>query len=200
MKKVNLSLVLIFALLILSCTGKHNKNQISEEQEKIFLYKGNKITTVAFRALSSNLKQALNTHGVSEAIKHCSLKADPLIDSLSREYKVKIKRTSLFIRNPENIPNTEELEILESYNIKFETNKELKARLEIHEDGTIAYYKPITIFTPLCLICHGKLVSNVLDENYKVIKEIYPNDKAIGYELGDFRGIWSINFDTEEEK
>lgn len=185
---------------MLSCTVKHNKNQISEEQEKIFLYKGNKITTLAFGALSSNLKQALNAQGISGAIKYCSLKADPLIDSLSREYNVKIKRTSLFLRNQENKPNKEELEILESYNIAFEADEELKASLEIHEDGTIAYYKPITIFTPLCLICHGKLVSNVLDENYKVIKEIYPNDKAIGYELGDLRGIWSINFDTEEEK
>lgn len=200
MSKVNYIVLLTLALSMSSCDGKKNTKQISEEQEKLFLYKGNKITSVAFRTLSSNLKYALNKHGISGAIKYCSLKADPLVDSLSREYNVKIKRTSMYIRNPGNVPNAEELEILESYNNEFEAGKELKAKLKMHEDGSVVYYAPITINRLLCLNCHGKLATGVLDENYKIIKEIYPNDKAIGYEEGDFRGMWSITFEAEEKK
>ena len=50
------------------------------------------------------------------------------------------------------------------------------------------------IIGPLCLKCHGQ-ISNGLDSSaYEVIQQRYPSDRAIGYSLGDLRGMWSIRW------
>jgi hypothetical protein len=44
------------------------------------------------------------------------------------------------------------------------------------------------------LLCHGKPGVEVIDPVYNLILEKYPNDKAINFNTGDVRGIWSITF------
>jgi len=47
----------------------------------------------------------------------------------------------------------------------------------------------------MCLQCHGTLDQDLKRETYKTIKGLYPNDKGIGYDVNEVRGIWSITFD-----
>ena len=124
------------------------------------------------------------------------IKAYPLIDSLSGEYNVKIRRTSLLVRNLENTPTNLEKEILNYYADQFDNGEDLLPQVRMLDDKTFAFYAPIKIVSPLCLNCHGKLVETLFEENYKVIREIYPDDKAIGYDLNDLRGMWSITFES----
>jgi uncharacterized protein (UPF0335 family) len=49
----------------------------------------------------------------------------------------------------------------------------------------------------MCLKCHGTTDKQMERETYSKIKELYPNDKAIGYDVNEVRGIWSISFDKE---
>jgi len=34
--------------------------------------------------------------------------------------------------------------------------------------------------------------SDITPENYSLIKSRYPNDEAVNYEVGNFRGMWRI--------
>jgi len=191
-------LISVIILSTLSCTQKKaKKSQLTTERKDIYLDKGRIISSLSFGALSSELRKAYEAEGVAGAIKYCSLKAHPIIDSLSKEYNAEIKRTSLLLRNKNNSPTQVEKEMLNYYKSQFEAGEEMLPKVKILENGSVTYCAPIKIITPLCLNCHGKLKETLIEENYKVIKEIYPEDEATGYELNDFRGIWCITFNSE---
>lgn len=156
--------------------------------------KGESITLMSLSALSRALGKALKEGGVANAIKFCDEYANPVTDSLSKAYQAKIKRTSLKIRNQENQPTPTERMILRTYQKQFEAGKALKPIVTESQAGHINFYKPI-IIKPLCLKCHGQKNHTILADDLKMIQTHYPNDKAIGYKVDDFRGIWHIQFD-----
>jgi hypothetical protein len=48
-----------------------------------------------------------------------------------------------------------------------------------------------------CLNCHGTPLA--LDTAVKrMLHDLYPNDKATGYVLNDFRGAWKLQFPKKE--
>jgi hypothetical protein len=63
-----------------------------------------------------------------------------------------------------------------------------------HADGSRDFLAPIVLGNPLCLQCHGTPGKDIGPETLAAIKKIYPEDKAIGYQLGDLRGLWRITF------
>lgn len=189
-------LVIIILFAGISCTQRSAKEkQLIQERKDLYLEQGQIISSLSFGTLSKTLRNAYDAGGVKGAVKYCKLKAHPLIDSLSFAYDAKIKRTSLQLRNKENTPTAAEKEMLLFYTSKIESDEEIIHEVKVNEDGTYTYFAPIKIISPLCLNCHGKLVETLFEENYKVINELYPDDKAIGYELNDLRGVWSISFD-----
>ena len=158
--------------------------------------KGQEIVQATFKTLSSKLKAALNEGGVKEAAQYCNLVALPITDSLSTLHKVKIKRTSLQLRNPENKPSKDELEVMERYKISSENKLEFNPLVRHMDNNVVKYYAPIKTM-PLCLTCHGTVGEELTKENYEMLAELYPEDKAIGYKDGDLRGIWSIEMERE---
>lgn len=176
----------IFILLLFSCSQGKQKNQ--------YLEKGKKVAEVTFKTLSGQVKGAIEKGGVSNAVQYCNLVANPLVDSISKVYSVDIRRVTFNARNPENRPKAQEKEIL----IRFEQeDKEGNApwpTLDTLDDGRIAFFAPIYINNPLCLVCHGNPGSTISEEDYAVISKLYPEDEAIGYQLNDLRGMWSITF------
>lgn len=56
--------------------------------------------------------------GPSMAIGFCNQSALPITKKMAASHEVEIKRTSLKIRNPENLPNEEELKVLHYYEDK----------------------------------------------------------------------------------
>ena len=64
----------------------------------------------------------------------------------------------------------------------------------VYSDGsTNKFFAPI-LTKELCLSCHGTPGNQLSEADYAFIKEIYPYDKAINFNSGDLRGIWSIKF------
>jgi Fe-S cluster biogenesis protein NfuA len=56
---------------------------------------------------------------------------------------------------------------------------------------TVNYIKPI-VTEGICLSCHGS--ENTISDNVKqILSKKYPEDKAVGYSIGDLRGIISIS-------
>jgi hypothetical protein len=101
--------------------------------------------------------------------------------------KYEFGRTSHKIRNTENAPQP----WMEQYLKEFEGKKkgEIKKSFIVHKltDSKRVYLEPLYVEAK-CLLCHGEKVSKNISDK---IHELYPNDKASGFELDEFRGfIW----------
>jgi hypothetical protein len=187
--------IIIFSLFILnSCQTSVKKNNLSPEKQAELISKGKTIVGQSFKAFSREIMKALQEGGVEHAVSYCHLQTSPLVDSLSKTYKVKIMRISDKFRNPENKPGDLDLTILKAYQKQLADGQDLLGHLETKADQVI-YYSPILILNPASLQCNGERGLTMDQENYDFIKSKYPEDLATGYKLGDLRGVWKIVFD-----
>jgi hypothetical protein len=155
---------------------------------------GDSITRIMQGVFIKKVSEKYAKGGFEQAAAFCSLQAYPLTDSLAEEYNVFVKRVSTKYRNPQNAPSDVEKGLLEAYGYSHEQGQELQSNVQFLRPGdTVLYNKPIFIASALCLNCHGSK-SEIPQEVQKLLAEKYPNDKAIGYEKGDLRGMWSLKF------
>ncbi|WKK86687.2 DUF3365 domain-containing protein [Marivirga arenosa] len=159
---------------------------------------GDSITQVVGAVFMSKISKEYARGGYEAAAKYCSMNAYPLTDSLADQYKVFLKRVSNKNRNPINTPSDIEKNILEAFEYSSERGDEIGANVQFIRPGdTILYNKPIKIPSKLCLNCHGTK-NQISKEVQAILKKEYPNDKAINYEVGDLRGMWSLKFLKKE--
>ncbi len=159
---------------------------------------GNMIALTSKMTLGKNLQHALQTGGVENAVEFCKLNAMPLVDSLSNQFDVVIKRVSLKARNPDDKPNYLEKELLEAYAFQWKDSIPLKPNVQALEENRYLFTKPILVENALCLSCHGTYNNGLLKETDDFIKSKYPDDLATGYQIGDLRGIWSITISKKK--
>ncbi|NIW25345.1 MAG: DUF3365 domain-containing protein, partial [Gammaproteobacteria bacterium] len=89
------------------------------------------------------------------------------------------------LRNPENAPAEWMRPLLEHY-VEHPEDKEPRAvRIDARSYG---YVEPITL-RPLCIACHGKQLDSTVET---LLAEHYPEDRATGFEAGDFRGMFWV--------
>jgi len=184
----NLLIAMVF--MALAACG----NSITDKQKQEYATKGNEISQATFKALSEKLTEQMKLGGPAQAIPFCNVEALPLTQQLSDQYDVTIKRTSDKLRNPTNKPSLRELEIINNYHKLISEKKEIMPIVEVDNNNNKHYYAPI-LLKANCLACHGKVDEFVTVKTDSIIKLLYPNDKAIGYNEGDLRGIWSITFE-----
>ncbi|MFN4144862.1 MAG: DUF3365 domain-containing protein [Runella sp.] len=158
--------------------------------------KGDEIVQVSSQTLSKAVMQAMAKGGVEHAAKFCNTAAYPLTDSLSSVYGVKIRRTSHQWRNPKNKPSKQERDLLVQFLTQQKNGQPLEAKIVQLNNNEWLYAKPI-LLQPQCQVCHGKLGETVTAENYKIIKKLYPSDKAVGFVPGDIRGMWVLKFSNQ---
>lgn len=188
---------LIFCLfvclwILVSCNWQKQKTVDSKDE---YLKKGKEITEASFKALSGQLQGAIAEGGVQNAIKYCNIVANPLIDSLSKEYGVTIRRTSFNARNPLNRPTDLEMEILIEFANAHKSGKKSDPVIKETDGGEKIYYQPIYIPNALCLNCHGNPGVSMSQADLDLIQSLYPEDAATGYQEGDLRGMWKVTFD-----
>lgn len=168
-------------------------NSLTDKEKLEYANKGNEISQAAFKALSEKLTEQMKLGGPAQAIPFCNVEAMPLTQQLSEEFNVTIKRVSDKVRNEKNTPNKRELEIIDNYHKLISEKKEITPIVELGSKNNKHFYAPITVKAN-CLACHGKVGEFVTVKTDSIIKSLYPKDKAIGYNEGDLRGIWSIEF------
>ena len=195
MKYIGNLILVLLVLSMVSCDMTKKKEKIAEKEKaelEAALQKGNQLVKMTFENMSGKLKSTIQENGAIEAIQYCRVEAVPLTTALEEE-GIKISRTSSRYRSPYNAPSEEAKKILS----KFENEKAngQKSETVVHRsaDGTIHYYKPIYM-QALCLNCHGDPGINVSDEVVTQLKELYPEDKALGYKMNDMRGAWHVEF------
>lgn len=154
---------------------------------------GQKIAKATFQTLSSNLKNAIEEGGIEHALQFCNVEAIPLTDSLSSYHDVSIRRATHKPRNPYNTADSLEANAIKQYIDNMESGKSLQP-VTYADENRITFHAPITITNQLCLNCHGKVNEDIAEEHLVKIQELYPNDQATGFEMGDLRGVWTVRF------
>ena len=132
-------------------------------------------------ALLSGLEQ-----GPVEALSVCREQAPEIANSLAQE-GIRLGRSSHRLRNPENALPEWARPAMQAY---LEDDSNRAAFVVPLADDRWGYAEPI-IAQPLCLTCHGEAIPPAVTER---IKELYPEDRAVGFKAGDLRGVFWLEF------
>lgn len=146
--------------------------------------------------IRQELTRALAKGGPADAIAVCQIQAPALTQQVRDQSRpsgtiFSLKRTSNRVRNPMDAPDAVERQALQIY-LEAEARHEslppdLLQKVVTEGKTTYRYYQPIRV-AALCLSCHGDPAT--LSSGVKtLLRERYPQDQAVGYKDGDFRGL-----------
>ena len=155
--------------------------------------RGLKYALATKAVLGKNLMGTIQKKGTLDAVAFCNIKAYPLTDSMAVAQNATIKRVSDKPRNQNNQANKKELAYIKAFKNDIENNIEPKPIVDL-TDSKVQVYLPISTNT-MCLQCHGKPNSDIQNPVLLKLNNLYPQDKAIGYQINEVRGIWNITFD-----
>ena len=128
--------------------------------------------------------------GPLNAISVCKERAPAIAASLSVD-GIKIGRTSHRLRNPANVAPGWVNTVLESY---LDDDSDRAPRNVSLPDNREGYVEPIML-QPLCVTCHGGSLTSELAAH---INKEYPDDAATGFEVGDLRGVYWVEYSATE--
>jgi hypothetical protein len=183
---IRLGIVVIALLFSWSLSGRAG-DRIDRQE---WIERGEKTVAPFKQKLMGALAQGLE-EGPETAIEVCQIRAPEIAAGVSSP-GVKIGRTSHKLRNADNAPQEWMQPLLESY------VKEGKSDPEVVplDGGGVGYVEPIYM-KRICLACHGGSIAPEVEAR---IKERYPEDKARGFEEGEFRGLFWVEFREPERK
>ena len=187
------SIFLITAVIFVGCGNK--QEELTETEQTEYLEKGQDLATETQKVLGSNLMKAINEGGPINALEFCNIQAYPLTDSMATALKAHITRVTDKPRNQANIANKDELTYIASFKEKLGAGEQVSPDISVM-DGKVTGYYPI-ITNQMCMQCHGSENDQINEETLAKIKELYPNDQATGYGVGELRGIWVVEMDRE---
>lgn len=150
-----------------------------------------RISAEAQGVLGRNLMAKIQQDGTLSALTFCNAQAYRLTDSTAAAKKLKIKRVTDKPRNPGNRAIPDEVALIDSYSKELAHTGKLQP-VYMYRDGERHFYNPI-ITSELCLQCHGKPGGQITEGVMAGIRDLYPDDQAIGYEANQVRGLWRIS-------
>jgi hypothetical protein len=143
------------------------------------------------QGLVGRLAAAIDDRGVAGAVDFCATEALTLTGEIIRAHdpELQIKRTTTRWRNPENSPDPEEARVLRHLGSleTAEPGSAPETLTAMGPDGSYRFYRTLRT-APMCLRCHGS-VAEMDPEVLEILRERYPEDRAIGYMEGEFRGV-----------
>ncbi|UQB42459.1 DUF3365 domain-containing protein [Thiomicrospira microaerophila] len=145
--------------------------------------------------LQPALGQAMQSGGPMSAIEVCKTKAPEIARQIAHESNWDINRVSMKNRAPNAEPDAWERIMLQRFEAQLaagEDPNQFEHGAIVHEDGKshYRYIRAIMIgANQPCLHCHGTEINPAVKQK---ILELYPNDKATGYQTGQIRGAFSF--------
>lgn len=175
--------IVIVTISLLLCTNASAQNcctqNNSAEQDH-----AEQVVTLFQQQLKKELIQGLMNSPI-DAISVCQIRAPQIAAKLSTD-GVTVGRASNKPRNDKAVTPQWVLPYLEKYR---HLSQENAVPMHVEIDSTrIGYVKPIRIQTP-CLTCHGDHIDKPLQQK---INQLYPNDQAVNYKKGEFRGVFWV--------
>lgn len=194
-RKTRLMLVWLSGLLLLTQACRSSGDTIPPEIELEVARAGEAAAVELTTQLKAHLQEALAQGDLTAAFEACAVLAQPLTAEVQEKFPqgVSVKRASSRFRNPANAPDEWEARALAFFETQLAESGELPEHFCQHdrERGEYRYNRPL-IVQNLCLQCHGSpdrmdpsVVSSLLEN--------YPEDRAVGYAEGDFRGIIRVS-------
>lgn len=194
------ALLILIPALTFGCI--HKQSSLTETEKEKAVEIGNTAVMKLMKELKTNLGMALKEGGFPKAIDFCGDKAQKFTQKVNKELVVvKVKRVSDRYRNPADRPDSLDLKVINYFKEKLKENKLPPYYLTVAKEKgekLVIYYKPIRV-APFCLNCHGDPRS-MNPEVLRVLKEKYPNDRALGYKPGDLRGVFKVIIPERELK
>jgi hypothetical protein len=140
-------------------------------------------------ALKPELEKAMKAGGPVNALEVCNTKAIEITTQSGKDQNAQISRVSLKNRNPSNTPNDWQKAVLEDFDARAAKGEDVKKMgfseiIDNNGKKQIRFMKALPT-GEVCLKCHGK---SITPEVQAKITELYPEDKATGYEKGQVRG------------
>lgn len=170
-----------------------NNPQTETEKKPSFEERGMMIAQTTKAELGKNLMGQIQKNGVIAALDFCNVQAVPITDSMATIHKSQIRRVTDKPRNPKNKANAAELQYLENFKKQVAAGGEVKP-ITVQMGNKIEFYYPI-VTNSLCLKCHGTPGKELETLTLAKIKQLYPTDKATGYNENEVRGIWTIQYE-----
>ena len=195
-------LLIIFAVAASGCVNKVEVSQPNEFESQKVKQMGDELAQTLLDTLGATLKNSIQKDGPVDAIKVCKTEAQAIASRISANaiVPVEIKRTTYRFRNPQNAPDSFEKIALDHFNEFAENGQELPLyyiqKIKLGDDVSYNYFKPLKIQS-VCLACHGDPATTESSLR-ATIAENYPEDKATGYKLGDFRGLVRVKIESLE--
>ncbi|MFM2243068.1 MAG: hypothetical protein RLZ97_1923 [Verrucomicrobiota bacterium] len=150
----------------------------------------------AFETLSGELSKAMTAGGPVAAIAVCSEMALPLTVEVGGEHGVVLTRLSDRPRRPGQDASGADAAALTAFREAIKAGEAPSPQHEEMPDGSTVVRLPIVISQPVCLQCHGG--DEVAAETRAKLQDLYPDDQATGYKLGELRGLWRVEVPAAE--
>jgi hypothetical protein len=185
---MNIKWLMVALLLVFA-----GATQLEAEPVSPYVLEARDIVKQFFGSLKEELQAALKEGGPVTAISICKLRAPRITKEFSSLSGWYIARTSLRLRNPNNAPDEWEHSVLQQFEARKAAGEDV-ANMDYGEELLIAdkrifrYMKAIRI-EELCLNCHGGSVKPGI---LRILKQLYPDDQATGFQVGDIRGAFTL--------
>lgn len=181
------SLLIVTTVITDACAAEPVTDQITELKQQA------KTKTKAFAAqLKQTLVSAIKAGGLEQGVVVCSTVAE----DIAKQHSVDgwtVKRVSVKNRNMNNSPNLWQLEVLKNFETQsaqgVDISKLAYADLVSHKDKFEFRFAKAIPTAKACLNCHGQHIPSNAKE---ILNHKYPDDKAIGYEVGQLRGAFVL--------
>ena len=164
----------------------------AQAQDSDMLTQSRAVTQAMLKELGQKLQSSMAEGGAINAIGVCHLQAPDIANRASTNSQAKISRVGTRARNPVmGVPNDWQAKALAQFDAAL-ARGEKPADIEFAETvNTVSgkefhFAKPI-VLQPMCVSCHGS-PEQISPEVKAKLNELYPNDKAVGYQPGQLRG------------
>ncbi len=147
------------------------------------------------KTLKRRLVGAMQEGGPESALSACAQDAQSLSAGVQTP-RLRVGRSTLRLRNPKNAESPAWVQ--EWLTTTGERKTEGLSGLEEVVDGVARVIVPLTA-SGMCLGCHGDAASHT-DKMKQLLASKYPEDKAVGYENGDLRGVIWAEYDLAAKK
>lgn len=143
--------------------------------------------------LQQELQAAIAEGGPVQGIETCRIRAPEIADEQSNP-DLRVGRTALRVRNPDNAPDDWERAVLADFQQRLADGAdpgslETWIKTEVEGRPTGRWMKAIPT-QPLCLTCHGDTLEPDLAE---AVRDAYPEDRATGFAVGELRGAFTVD-------
>ena len=182
--------ILIYSITLLAISSFAAPTKSVVKQQKKIAHQAKQALMPLKKGLMKALKSSIKTKGAVASISMCKTKA-PSITKSAQQKNFELGRTSNKLRNLSNAPKT----WIQPYLKKYQNSKagDLPShQLVALKDNRFGYLEPIYL-KPLCLTCHGENLSPKVKNK---LVALYPKDQATGYKLGEFRGFFWVELNS----